>query len=90
MLNYVGNPFKTETPLWIQYGGGEVILLDGMKMAEDLRLVEGNKVDVEITKHAPHDIILAGAMMGFTKEAREAAVLANEFLRKHTGSTAKL
>lgn len=89
-LNFNGNPFQTDTPLWIQYGGHEVLLHDGVKMSEDLRLTEGNTVDVEITKDAVHDILLTGRMVGFVKEAEDAAVLANEFLRKHTGSTSKL
>ena len=86
MLDYVGHPFATKTPLWIQYGGGEVLLHDGVKMAEELRLTEGNIVDVEITKHAPHDIILIGHLLGFAEEAKNAAILANEFLRKQVGA----
>lgn len=90
MLNYVDNPFRTNTPMWIQYGGNEVILHDGVKMSEGLRLTKGNTVDIEISKDAPHDIILTGALIGFVKQAKDVAVLANEFLRKHTGSASKL
>ena len=89
-LNYVGHPFQTDVPLWIQYGGHEVLVHDGVKMSEELRLVEGNKVDVAISKDAVHDIVLIGHLLGFEERAQEAAVLANEFLRKQTvavGST---
>ncbi|KAL9055780.1 MAG: hypothetical protein Q9162_003314 [Coniocarpon cinnabarinum] len=85
MLNYVDNPFPSKTPMWVQYGGNEILLHDGVKMTEQLRLVEGNVVDIEITKDAPHDIILIGHLLGFADQARTAAVLANEFLRKQVG-----
>lgn len=80
-INFEGHPFPTETPIWIQTGSSETLYQFICKLYEELRHVKGNKVDIHVSKHAPHDIILIGDKLGFETEATNAAVFANEFLR---------
>jgi acetyl esterase/lipase len=76
-----GNPFKSKTPLWIQTGDAEVLYSDDVEIAEQFKKIAGNKVELEISENMPHDIILVGHMLGFTREAAVAAKKAGEFLR---------
>lgn len=53
-----------------------------MEIADQFKKISGNKVELEIKKGMPHDIILVGHILGFSKEAGEAAKKAGEFLRR--------
>lgn len=84
--NFIDHHFKSQTPMWFQIGGFEALQFDIMKAVEGMRKVEGNTVDVHITKDVPHDILLMADKLSFTAEAEKDAVLANEFLRSNVRS----
>jgi acetyl esterase/lipase len=79
-LSPLNNPFETKTPMFIQTGDAEVLYEDDVKIAGQFKEA-GNKVGLEVTPGVPHDIILVGVMIGFSKEAAEIAKKAGEFLR---------
>jgi acetyl esterase/lipase len=79
-ISPLNHPFESKTPIWIQTGDSEVLYDDDVKLAGQLKEA-GNKVGLEVTKGVPHDIILVGPLVGFTKEAADAAKKAGEFLR---------
>jgi acetyl esterase/lipase len=72
--------FKTEVPLWVNVGGGEVLYFDGVEWAENMKEV-GNNVTLDVTPNVPHDIMLVGPDVGFAKEAAVTAKRAGEWLR---------
>jgi len=81
-LTPLGNTFASRTPIWIQTGDAEVLFDDDVEIADQFKKISGNKVELEIKKGMPHDIILVGHILGFSKEAGEAAKKAGEFLRR--------
>ena len=80
----LGRPFRTETPLWIQTGACEVLFADNGVLAKELEGA-GNEVGFWVTEGAPHDVLLAGKILGFQKEAAEAGRKAGEFVRRVRG-----
>ena len=80
-ISHLGSPFASKSPIWIQTGRAEVLYDDDKKIAEELKGVKGNKVDLLVKPDCPHDIILVGPVAGFAKEAGECAKEAGEFLR---------
>jgi acetyl esterase/lipase len=76
----LGNPFKSETPLWIHTSNAEVLYQDDVEIAGQFKGL-GNKVDLVISENVPHDVLLLGHILGFQKEAAEVAKKAGEFLR---------
>lgn len=81
-LDFVGHAaFPTETPVWIQAGESERLIVDQIKMADGMRSVKGNVVELHIEKDAPHDLCLIGEMLGFDEAAKFDARLAGKFLR---------
>lgn len=78
-LSHIDNPFATKTPVWIQTGGSEVLFHEDVKLYEQMKSVESNKVELHIEEECPHDIILTGALIGFEVEAGRSAKKAGEF-----------
>jgi acetyl esterase/lipase len=81
-LTPLGNAFKSKTPIFVQTGDAEVLYDDDVEIASQFKKIAGNKVELEVKKAMPHDIILVGHILGFNKEASEAAKAAGEFLRR--------
>ena len=79
-ISFIGNAFKTETPLWITAGEYEVLLREIEKFAEEMKAVKGNNVDFDLQDYAVHDIILTGDKVSFEKEAVAAAKRAEKWL----------
>ncbi|KAF1982135.1 alpha/beta-hydrolase [Aulographum hederae CBS 113979] len=77
----LGHPFKTSTPVFVQTGTAEVLYPDDVKIAEDLKKVDGNVVELFEVNGAPHDILLVGDKIRFVEEAKVAAGRAGDFLR---------
>ncbi|KAF2091677.1 alpha/beta-hydrolase [Saccharata proteae CBS 121410] len=75
-------PFLTETPIWMQTSGREVLYHDCIEYIEAMSKVKGNVTKYIVVEHAPHDIALMGHVVGFEKEFAEAAQQAGEFLRE--------
>ena len=80
-ISPINQPFKSKTPLWIQTGGLEVLYDDDVKLADNMRGVEGNKVELVVEPYAPHDVILLGDKLGFVAEAERLTKKAVEFLK---------
>lgn len=75
-----GNAFATPTPLFFSTGECEMLFHDDVKLADEFKGIEGNKVGLEIEKGAVHDIILIGDKLGFVEEAKLAAKRAGLFM----------
>ena len=71
--------FHTETRLWVQVGGLEILYDEGIKFAEVMK-EKGNKVKVYVEPLANHDVLLVGNLSGFEAKAEHVAKLAGEVL----------
>ncbi|KFY32273.1 hypothetical protein V493_00351 [Pseudogymnoascus sp. VKM F-4281 (FW-2241)] len=78
-IKFLGNPFATPTPLLFLTGANEILYDHNVQLYEEFKVMEGNKVGLEVTPEGVHDIILAGPWVRFTKEAAAAAKVAGEF-----------
>ncbi|MCJ1305482.1 hypothetical protein MMC08_008296 [Hypocenomyce scalaris] len=79
-ISPLDHPFESKTPIWIQTGGVEILYDDNVKLADQLRGIDGNKVELVVEPYAPHDIISVGDKLGFEAEANRVAKKAGEFL----------
>ena len=84
-INFAKHAFSTPVPIYVSTGECEVLFHDDVKLAEDLKAIKGNVVELQIEEHAVHDTILTGKLMGFEQEAEKGAKRAGEFLRKVNG-----
>ena len=75
------HPFSTRVPIWIQVGGAEVLRDEGMAFVRNMRSMTSNRVGVYEVSSAPHDIFLAGNILGFEREALDAADRAQQYLK---------
>ncbi|KAF2159693.1 hypothetical protein M409DRAFT_29855 [Zasmidium cellare ATCC 36951] len=80
-IHFTGNPFRTPVPIYVSTGECEVLFHDDVKLAEEFKAVAGNKVELQIEEYSVHDTILAGPLLGFEKEAQQAAKRAGKWLR---------
>ena len=80
-IDFQNNAFETPTPIYISTGECEVLFHDDVELAEQMKAVKGNHVELQIEEGAVHDTILTGKLMGFEKEATRAAKRAGDFLR---------
>ncbi|KAH9876513.1 hypothetical protein J1614_003644 [Plenodomus biglobosus] len=80
-ISHKNRTFKTETPLFVNTGGNEVLYYDDVEWAEDMKKA-GNNVTIDVEKTAPHDIIAVGNMIGFDTEAANSAKRAGEWLKE--------
>jgi len=79
-LTTIGNAFHCPSPMFIQTGRAEILYDDNIEIAQQFRDKKTN-VKLVVKNNAPHDIILAGPLIGFHREAQEAAKEAGDFLR---------
>ncbi len=76
-----GSAIPTRVPIWIQWGGAEVLGEDIEKLAKVQREVEGGgKVEIFEVPHAPHNIFVTAPVLGWVKEAGAAVKDAIRFL----------
>ncbi|KAF2847450.1 alpha/beta-hydrolase [Plenodomus tracheiphilus IPT5] len=80
-VSHKNRTFKTETPLFVNTGGAEVLYYDVVEWAENMKNA-GNNVQLDVEKIAPHDIILLGDVIGFQTEATNSAKRAGEWLKE--------
>jgi acetyl esterase/lipase len=76
----LNNPFESKSPVFVQTGRAEVLYDDDVAIAKQFE-ADGCNVKLLVQPKCPHDIILVAPIIGFTKEAAEAAKQAGEFLR---------
>lgn len=79
-ISPLGNVFATTVPIFLQTGSGEVLHDDHVSFVRQMRDVKGNSVDLMEIIDAPHDTFGAGLILGFAKEADEAAATAARFV----------
>lgn len=73
--------FAIPVPVFLQVGGSEVFQDDIVKFYHQMRELKGNRVELVEIKDAPHDTFGAGAILGFVKEANDAATSASKFVK---------
>ncbi|KAF2239622.1 alpha/beta-hydrolase [Viridothelium virens] len=78
----LGRPFATRTPVWVQTGSAEVLYEEDKAFAEQMKGIDGNRVECHVVQHAPHDICLIGHLLGWGDQALECAKRAGEFVRR--------
>jgi acetyl esterase/lipase len=82
-LSPLHHPFElsTKIPMYVHAGEREVLVDDVREFSKRFEKL-GWPVHLFVSKGGPHDILLLGPRMGFTKEAEEAADRANAFLSR--------
>ncbi|KAI1330287.1 alpha/beta hydrolase fold-3 domain-containing protein [Xylariaceae sp. FL0255] len=78
----LGNPFKTSTPTFVNYGSAEIFDANITQWAQEMKN-EGNAVEIHREVNAPHDTFLLGEFLGFEESARDVAVKVGSFIAKH-------
>lgn len=81
-MNPLGSPFRSPCPIGVFCGGCEVFFDEITSFVDDMRTVQGNKVEFSVERLANHDIVFAGNLTGWRKEAEHAADEAREWLAK--------
>lgn len=80
-LNPLGYPFKSSVPIFITWGGREILGLDCSKWADEMKEVEGQgRLEVNIEADAPHDTLLVGELIGWEKSAAAIARKVGQFV----------
>lgn len=70
-INSLGRPFATSVPVFVTIGSAEILCPQGVKWADEMRRVEGNRVEVNLQEHAPHDVLFVGDSMGWDESVVE-------------------
>lgn len=81
-LNPLGSPFRSPCPIWIFCGGCELFFDEITSFVDDMRTIQGNNIELSVERLANHDIVFAGNLTGWKKEAEHAADEAGEWLAK--------
>ncbi len=71
----------TRVPIWIQWGGAEILKEDIERLIYVQRQAEvGGRIGVHEVLHAPHNIVMTAPILGWMKEAELAVKEAVRFL----------
>ena len=81
-ISPVDHPFPCRTPLWAQVGEAEILYDEAVRLVNKMKGVDGNKIELWIEPHAPHDPLSIGNMTGFEQAAEEMSLRAVEFLKE--------
>ena len=79
-LSPLHHPFFTKTPIWVQVGGKELLYDEVMAFVRNMTAIRHNIIRVHKVPFAPHDILLAGNILGFEEEVSDAADRAQRYL----------
>ncbi|KAF6815336.1 alpha beta hydrolase fold-3 domain containing protein [Colletotrichum sojae] len=77
----LGNPWKTEVPIFVTMGEAEILETDGSAWSRQMRDA-GCRVEVSYEEHAVHDTLLLGAAIGWEESARTVASRIGEFVKQ--------
>lgn len=80
-ISPLGNEYKNEVPIFLQAGTAEIIYDDHLQFA-DVMTKKGNRIEHLEIENAPHDTFGAGTVVGFSREAQDAAVQAANFVKE--------
>lgn len=70
-IDSLGHPFRTSVPVFVTIGSVEILCPQGAKWVDEMRSVEGNKVEVNFQEDAPHDVLFVGDKMGWDESVVE-------------------
>ena len=76
----LNNEFSTNVAMFMQCGTAEALYDEQRSFMKNMRDIPGNKIEFLEIANAPHNTFLGGAILGFAKEARDAADAARKFL----------
>ncbi len=79
----MNHPFACKTPMWIQVGKLEALYDDGVRLATNMKGIEGNVVELWEEEAVAHDIFLLGKVTGFEEVADKMVVRATAFLKEN-------
>jgi acetyl esterase/lipase len=82
-LSPMNHPFACKTPVWIQVGDLEALRDDGVRLATNMKSVEGNIVVLWEEEATAHDIFLLGKVTGFEEAADKVTLRAVAFLKEN-------
>ncbi|KAK1983038.1 alpha/beta hydrolase fold-3 domain-containing protein [Colletotrichum cereale] len=77
----LGNPWKTQVPIFVTMGEVEILETDGTAWCRQMQEV-GSQVTVVYEEHAVHDTLLMGAIIGWSESAQGVAGQIGEFIRQ--------
>ncbi|KAK1953690.1 alpha/beta-hydrolase [Colletotrichum sublineola] len=77
----LGNPWITKVPIFVSMGEVEILETDGTAWCRQMQDM-GNHVTVLYEKHAVHDTLLMGAIIGWSESARYVAERIGEFINQ--------
>ncbi|KAM3070298.1 hypothetical protein ACMFMG_010134 [Clarireedia jacksonii] len=80
-LSPLGNEFECSVPVFVQTGTAEVLYKDHVRFVERMKK-KGCKIELWVIENAPHDTFGAGIILGFAKEAENAADQAVKFVQE--------
>ncbi|KAL1801261.1 hypothetical protein ACET3X_001603 [Alternaria dauci] len=80
-VSHKNRTFKTEVPIWVNGGGGEILYFDIVEWAAKMKEA-GNDVQLDIEEHVPHDLILTSHILGFEQAAVNMAKRAGDWLKE--------
>jgi acetyl esterase/lipase len=78
-ITQLGYPFSSVSPIWICVGALEILGPEGLRIGKELQ-EGGSVVETHTISGAPHDVMFVGNILGFDKEAVEAAKIAGHFI----------
>lgn len=81
-LSPLNNPFATKVPIFLQHGTAEVLFDEQKLFYLQMKEVAGNKIERLEIPNAPHNTLLGGLVLGFEKQAIDAAESAYKFLNR--------
>jgi acetyl esterase/lipase len=81
-LSPLGNEFATRVPIFVHTRNLDVLVDDHVEFVKRMQEIEGNRVELQQTANAQHDIVAAAPFLGFVKEANVAIDAAKEFLEE--------
>lgn len=64
-IDSLGRPFRTSVPIFVTIGSVEILCPQGAKWVDEMRSVEGNRVEVNFQEDAPHDVLFVGDKTGW-------------------------
>lgn len=77
-----GQTFETDVPMFVNTGTAEALYFDDVEWASKMKDVTGNRVTLDEERGAPHDILLLGDKIGWSKQAGECAKRAGEWMKQ--------
>ncbi|EGX93048.1 alpha/beta hydrolase fold-3 domain containing protein [Cordyceps militaris CM01] len=76
----LGHPYLTPVPWFVNVGTDEVLFRQIEKWTNEMRSVQGNKMEVNYEQHAVHDTYFVGHLFGFEESAWAVASKVADFV----------